>query len=124
MPLPHHSAMWGMWLKIHEEPLDVTSVHRFAVIGYLCLVNHCLESRRDRPSAATSIRPNPPCRFWYQPQFVHEQPTLYPHASLITAMGDPEDIGFWTEQGVAVSRWAYGLQSPHSQGKWEYYRHE
>ena len=75
-------------------------------------------------SLPVSIRPKSPYRFWYQPQFSREQPSLYPYVSYVSAVNGPEDVAFWTGRGVAVSRWAYGPQSPHSQGKWEYYRHE
>lgn len=97
-----------------------------ASVLLMILAFPCAVLSQDAPDQPlpVSIRPKPPYRFWYQPQFSREQPSLYQYVSYVCAVTGPEDTAFWTKRGVAVSRWAYGPQSPHSQGKWEYYRHE
>ena len=93
-----------------------------AVIGTLVpLVSTAQEPVDEGHDKTVAMRPKPPYRMWYQEFQVREEPTLHPYRNWISAAGNTQNGAYLNERGIALSRWTYGPQSPHSQGRWEYY---
>jgi hypothetical protein len=78
----------------------------------------------ELPDLFEPIRPKPPYRLWYQPPWGPTHPELYSHINFVNSINSVEEARFWNERGVAVGRWAYGPQSPHTAGNVEYFLHE
>jgi hypothetical protein len=98
------------------------------VAAILCTVtapaSMAQETADDPHDALVPIRPKPPYRLWYQPPLGQTHPELYSQISFVNSISSLEEARFWNERGVAVGRWAYGPQSPHTAGNVEYFLNE